>query len=112
MSLSEILRTWLLEPVQKELKHMSQNMQDLQDAITAQGAKIDELGTVLTDLLADQKAAFEALKAQLAAGSDTSASVAALGGSIAKLDAAITSIKSADLDAEAAISSGTPTPQP
>lgn len=89
---------------------MSQNMQDLQDAITAQGAKIDELGVVLTDLIGDQKAAFEALKAQLAAGSDTSTSVAALGGSIAKLDAAITSIKSADTDAEAA--SGTPTPLP
>jgi len=89
---------------------MAGTMQELQDALTAQAAKIDELGSTLTDLIFDQRAAFDALKSAIAAGLDTAPALALISDSFTKLDAAVSAIKAADVDAETI--SGQPTPIP
>lgn len=104
---SEILTT--LQHIERRLHHMAVTLQELQDTITAQAEKIGLVESGLTDLAADQKAAFEALKAQIASGAqDLGPAMDALAASFPRLDAIVEAIKTSDTEAETI--SGQPTP--
>lgn len=89
---------------------MAQTMQDLQDQITAQDAAITKLEVSLTDYATDIKAAIKKLQDDIAAGADTTASVAALASMTGRIDAMVASLAALDADAETV--SGQPTPLP
>jgi len=103
MTLSEQIRNWLLEPITKEIKKMSQTLADLQAAITAIGE------AVAADVAQDVKVV-EAINALLAkitelGNPDLTAEVEALAAIAAQLTSDNASV-------QAAIEAAVPPPTP
>lgn len=109
MSISEVVRNWLLEPVLLELRKVEKKMAtELENAVETLKAKIAEVGTTLTDFSGDFQAAIDKLQADIAAGGvkpETVADLVALADTVNQIT---TGLKSLDSTAEGI--SGKPTP--
>lgn len=87
---------------------MALTMADVQAAIIAVDAKVDEVATKVADLASDIDAAIAKLQADMDAGTDTAPAVEALAALSTKLGAVSESLSAIDVKAET--TSGKPTP--
>lgn len=99
-----------LEEIQKEIKTMAQNQDDLKAAITAVAEKVGAVSDQIADLSTDIDAAVAKLQADIANGVDTTESVTALSDLATKLGAASDALAAVDSKMETI--SGQPTPPP
>ena len=91
MTLSEIFRHWLSEPILREINIMSATLDDLRDALTALDTKIDEDLAQTIEIIN----AVNSLIAKVGTSPDVSAEVAAVSALITKIASDNPAVKAA-----------------